>query len=74
MVGNWSRNLDQNQNFGTLLISMKQNKVPKLLLLFKVVHHRCQAIAVMFNVGNCSSFTFYPIDTKICMVCSAIKE
>ena len=33
---------------------------------FKVVHHRCQAIAFMFNGGSCSSFTFYPIDTKIC--------
>ena len=35
----------------------------RTLLIFKVVHHRCQAIAFMFNGGSCSSFTFYPIDT-----------
>ena len=28
----------------------------------KVVYHRCQAIAFMFNGGSCSSFTCYPID------------
>ncbi len=32
---------------------------------FKVVHHRCQAIAFMFNGGSCSSSTFYLSDTKI---------
>ncbi len=31
--------------------------------IVKVVHHRCQAIAFMFNGGSCSSFPFYPIDT-----------
>ena len=36
--------------------------------LLKVAHHRCQVIAFMFNGGSCSSFTFYPIDTKICRV------
>ena len=35
----------------------------------KVVHHRCQAVAFMFNGGSCSSF--YPIDAKICMVLSS---
>ncbi len=33
----------------------------------KVVHHRCQAIAFMSNEGSCSSFGFYPIDTKSCV-------
>ncbi len=36
--------------------------------LLKVVHHRCQAIAFIFNGGSCGSFTFDPIDTTICRV------
>ncbi len=43
--------------------------------MFKVEHHRCQAIAFMFNGGSCSNFTFYPIDTKICssLLCTTLR-
>ena len=44
-----------------------QNVVPDTVSEpLKVVHHRCQAIAFMFNGGSCSNF--YTIDTKICVV------
>ena len=49
-------------------------RVVFLVLNIKVVHHRCQAIAFMFNGGSCSSFTFYPIDTIYFSVTIALKR
>ena len=35
---------------------------------FKRVHHSCQAIVFMFDLGSCSSYIFHSIDTEICLV------
>ncbi len=52
--------LNPNPN-NSLINALSQKQINGCI---KVVHHRCQAIAFMFNGGSCSSFTFYPIDTE----------